>query len=252
MNHPIVRRLLIAKGLRAFGDGKPSPAFAQVLARDFGSVDRWRDEFVALANGLAGGSGWVVLTYVPRDGRLVNQYAAEHSQALAGGFPILALDMYEHAYHIDFGANAKAYIETFLRNIDWKSVEERHEDAAAVQPPRPLEQKEFGDLPGVAVEEVKAMLDSGERVQFIDARPKFYVSRTQDIIDGAVWRDPERVQEWAGELSKSDPVVVFCVYGFHVGCRTAIALREAGYEARYMKGGHSAWKAIGGPIKLNA
>jgi superoxide dismutase, Fe-Mn family len=236
----------------AFSDGKPSPAFAQVLARDFGSVDRWRDEFVALANGLAGGSGWVVLAYVPRDRRLVNQYASEHSQALAGGIPILALDMYEHAYHIDFGANAKAYIGTFLRNTDWKSVETRYEDATAVQPPRPLEQKEFGDLPGVAVEEVKAMLDSGERVQFIDARPMHSVARTQDIIDGAVWRDPERVQEWAGELSKSDPVVVFCVYGFHVGCRTALALREAGFEARYMKGGHSAWKAIGGPMKLNA
>jgi Fe-Mn family superoxide dismutase len=236
----------------AFSDGKPSAAFAQVLARDFGSVDRWRDEFVALANGLAGGSGWVVLAYVPRDRRLVNQYASEHSQALAGGIPILALDMYEHAYHIDFGANAKAYIETFLRNTDWKSVETRYEDASAVQPPRPLEQKEFGDLPGVAVEEVKAMLDSGERVQFIDARPRHSVSRTQDIIDGAVWRDPERVQEWAGELSKSDPVVVFCVYGFHVGCRTALALREAGFEARYMKGGHSAWKAIGGPIKMYA
>ena len=62
-------------------------------------------------------------------------------------------------------------------------------------------------------------------------------------------RDPDRVQEWSGELSKSDPVVVFCVYGFHVGCKTAIMLREAGFDAKYMKGGHSAWKAIGGAIK---
>jgi Fe-Mn family superoxide dismutase len=46
------------------------------------------------------------------------------------------------------------------------------------------------------------------------------------------------------------PVVVFCAYGFHVGCKTAIALREAGFAAKYMKGGHSARKAIGGPIKL--
>ena len=72
------------------------------------------------------------------------------------------------------------------------------------------------------------MLDSGKPVQFIDARPRHSVSRTQDIIEGATWRDPDRVQEWAGELSKSEPVVVFCVYGFHVGCKTAIALREAG------------------------
>ena len=232
------------------GDGKPTAPLAEALARDFGSVDRWRAEFVAMGNALGGGSGWVVLVYVPRDGRLVNQYASDHSQSVPGGVPILALDMYEHAYHIDFGANVKAYVDAFMRNIDWLAVQGRYEDASKVEPPRPLVQKEFGDLPGVAVEEVKAMIDSGKAVQFIDARPRHYVSRTRDIIEGAVWRDPERVQEWVGELSKSDPVVVFCVYGFHVGCRTAIALRDAGFDAKYMKGGHAAWKAIGGPVRM--
>ena len=233
------------------GEGKPARTMADALTRDFGSVDRWRSEFVAMGNALGGGSGWVLLVYIPRDRRLVNQYAAEHTQAVPGGIPLLALDMYEHAYHLDFGANAKAYVDAFMRNVDWKAVEERYEDALRVEPPRPLVQPEFGDLPGVGVEEVKAMLDSGKPVQFVDARPKHYVSRTQDIIDGATWRDPERVQEWMGELSKSDPVVVFCVYGFHVGCRTAVALREAGFDAKYMKGGHSGWKAIGGPIRLH-
>ena len=232
------------------GDGKPTETLKQVLARDFGSVDRWRNEFVAMANGLAGGSGWVLLVYVPRDGRLINQYASDHSQAIAGGIPIFALDMYEHAFHIDFGANAKAYIEAFLRNVDWKAVQGRYEDASKVAPPRPLVQEEFADVPGVSPEEVKAMLDAGKPVQIIDARPQYYVSRTQDIMDGAQWRDPDRVQEWAGELSKSDPVVTFCVYGFHVGCQTAVALRDAGFDARYMKGGHSAWKAIGGATKM--
>jgi superoxide dismutase, Fe-Mn family len=234
------------------GDGKPADRMASALQGDFGSVDRWRSEFVAMAQALSGGSGWVLLTYVPRDRRLLNQYGSEHSQAAAGGIPILALDMYEHAYHIDFGANAKAYVDAFMRNIDWKAVEERYEDATNVAAPRPLVQKEFGDLPGIAVEEVKALLDAGKPLQFIDARPKHYVSRTQDIIEGATWRDPERVQEWMGELSKSEPVVVFCVYGFHVGCRTAIALREAGFDAKYMKGGHSGWKAIGGQVRMHA
>lgn len=231
------------------GDGKPTAMLAAALARDFGSLDRWRDEFVAMASGLAGGSGWVLLTHVPRDNRLLNQYAADHSQAIAGGIPILALDMYEHAFHIDFGANARAYIEAFMRNIDWKAVQQRYEDACKVEPPRPLVQQEFADVPAVSVEEVKAMVESGKRVQIIDTRPRFYVSRTQDIMDGAQWRDPERVLQWAGELSKADPVVTFCAYGFHVGCQTATALRDAGFDATYMKGGHSAWKAIGGPIK---
>jgi Fe-Mn family superoxide dismutase len=231
------------------GDGRDPGSFAEVLSRDFGSVDRWKAEFAAMGRALGGGSGWVLLTYVPREGRLANQYASDHSQSLAGGIPVLALDMYEHAYHIDFGANVAAYVDTFLRNIDWKGVAARYQGASKVEPLADLVQKEFGDLPGLSAEEVKTMLDSGQRVQFIDARPKHYVTRTQDIIDGATWRDPERVKEWAGELSKTDPVVVFCVYGFHIGCQTAGTLREAGLDAKYMKGGHAAWKAIGGPVK---
>jgi superoxide dismutase, Fe-Mn family len=231
------------------GDGRDPGSFAEVLSRDFGSVDRWKAEFTAMGRALGGGSGWVLLTYVPREGRLVNQYASDHSQSLAGGIPILALDMYEHAYHMDFGANAAAYVDTFMRNIDWKGVAARYQSASTVEPLADLVQKEFGDLPGLTPEEVKTMLDAGQRIQFIDARPKHYVTRTQDIIDGATWRDPERVKEWAGELSKTDPVVVFCVYGFHIGCQTAGTLREAGLDAKYMKGGHAAWKAIGGPVK---
>jgi superoxide dismutase, Fe-Mn family len=69
-------------------------------------------------------------------------------------------------------------------------------------------------------------------------------------MEGATWRDPERVGEWIGELSKNVPVVTFCVYGFHIGCETAITLRKAGFDARYMVGGHYAWKAAKGPIKL--
>jgi Fe-Mn family superoxide dismutase len=157
--------------------------------------------------------------------------------------------MYEHAYHMDFGANAKAYVDTFMRNLDWKALHTRYVDAAKVGGLRPLEQPEFGDLPGVGVEEVKALLDAGKPVQVIDARPRHFVSRQQDIMQGATWRDPDRVQEWAGELSKSDPVVVFCAYGFHIGCKTAIKLRDLGFDAKFMTGGHSAWKAIGAPTK---
>jgi Fe-Mn family superoxide dismutase len=233
------------------GDGRDPGAFGEVIARDFGSFDRWRAEFAAMGKALGGGSGWVLLTYVPRERRLVNQFAADHTQAVAGAVPILALDMFEHAYHLDFGANAAAYVDTFLRIIDWKGVATRYEDAAKLEPLRPLEQKEFGDVPGLGVEEVRAMLAAGRPVQFIDARPKHYVTRTGDIIDGATWRDPERVKEWSAELAKDQPVVVFCVYGFHIGCQTAIALRDAGFDAKYMKGGHSAWKAVGGPLRMH-
>ena len=233
------------------GDGQPTKSMAQTLADDFGSLDRWRAEFKAMGYALGGGSGWVVLTYVPRDGRLINQYASEHSQAVAGGIPILALDMYEHAYHMDFGANARAYVDTFMRNIDWPALEARYEDARKVAPPRPLEQPEFGDAPGIGVEEVREMIAAGKPVQVIDVRPAASVSRSHDIADGIPWRDPEQIQQWMGELSKSEPVVVYCAYGFHVGCKTAIKLREAGFDAKYMDSGHSGWKAIGAPLKLH-
>ena len=233
------------------GDGRVLPdALASAIARDFGSVDRWRQEFVGIANGLAGGSGWVLLSYVPRDGRLINQLASGHDQSIAGAIPVLALDMYEHAYHLEFGANASAYIAAFMRNIDWSAVQLRYEDALKVAPPRPLEQKQFADVPSISVEEVRQMLKSGTSVQIIDTRPKHYTTKAQDIMEGAVWRDPERLDDWIGTLSKTEPVVTFCVYGFHIGCETASTLRKAGFDARYMSGGHFAWKAIKGPVRL--
>jgi Fe-Mn family superoxide dismutase len=233
------------------GDGRVVPeVVASAIAKDFGSVDRWRQEFVAMANGLAGGSGWVLLTYVPRDSRLINQIASENDQGVPGGVPILALDMYEHAYHLEFGANAGAYIAAFMRNIDWSAVTLRYEDAIKVAPPRPLEQKQFADVPSISVEEVSAMLKSGTPVQIIDTRPRHYTTKAQDIMEGAVWRDPERLDDWIGTLSKTEPVVTFCVYGFHIGCETASTLRKAGFDARYMAGGHFAWKAIKGPVRL--
>jgi Fe-Mn family superoxide dismutase len=233
------------------GDGRAVPEpIASAIAGSFGSVDRWRRQFIALASTFAGGSGWALLTHVPRDGRLINQSASDHSQNISGGIPILALDMYEHAYHLDFGSNATAYIAAFMRNIDWNAVQTRFQNAITVAPPPRLEQKQFPDLPSITVEEVKAMLDDGKAVQIIDTRPRHYTTRALDMMEGAVWRDPEHVDDWIGELSREVPVVTFCVYGFHIGCETAETLRKAGFDARYMSGGHYAWKAIKGPVRI--
>lgn len=102
--------------------GAPMGNLADALARDFGSVDRWRAEFSALGRAEGGGSGWVLLTYSPRDKRLVNQWAADHTNSVAGGRPILALDMYEHAYHMDYGASAGGYVDAFMAAIRWSNV----------------------------------------------------------------------------------------------------------------------------------
>jgi len=106
------------------GESLPGKDLARELERDFGSLDRWRSEFIAMGKALAGGSGWVLLSWSPRGKRLVNQWAADHCHSLAGGQPILALDMYEHSYHIDYGAKAASYVDTFMTAIKWRNADE--------------------------------------------------------------------------------------------------------------------------------
>ena len=102
---------------------EPAAGLRDALTRDFGSYERWRAEFIAMGKALAGGSGWVLLSWSPRDRKLVNQWASDHCHTLAGGVPILALDMYEHSYQIDFGAKAATYVDTFMKVIRWRNAE---------------------------------------------------------------------------------------------------------------------------------
>jgi len=103
-------------------ESAPDSDLRDALARDFGSVDRWRAEFSAMGKAQGGGSGWVLLTWSPRDCKLLNQWAMDHTTTLAGGRPILALDMYEHSYHMDYGARAAAYVDAFMATINWTNV----------------------------------------------------------------------------------------------------------------------------------
>src|SRR5580704_8576883 len=102
---------------------QPGPALSEALARDFGSLDRWRTEFAAMGKAEGGGSGWVVLNWDRRDKRLVNAWAADHTTTLAGGQPILVLDMYEHAYHMDYGAKAGDYVDAYMHAIRWSNAD---------------------------------------------------------------------------------------------------------------------------------
>jgi Fe-Mn family superoxide dismutase len=114
---------------------EPRGALHEAIRRDFGSFERWRAEFVAMGKALGGGSGWVLLSWSPRDRKLVNQWAADHCHTLAGGTPILALDMYEHSYHIDFGGKAGSYVDCFMEAIRWQNAE-RHFKALNDSSPR--------------------------------------------------------------------------------------------------------------------
>lgn len=131
-----------------------------------------------------------------------------------------------------------------MRNIEWNAVQSRYENTRQVAAPPRLVQAQFADVPAVSVEEVAEMLKSGAQVQIIDTRPKHYTTKSQEMMKGAVWRDPERIDEWMGELSKTEPVITFCVYGFHIGCESAAILRKAGFDACYMAGGHVGWMPL--------
>jgi superoxide dismutase, Fe-Mn family len=108
-------------------ESEPGANLNETLSRDFGSYDRWRAEFIAMGKALGGGSGWVLLTWSPRDRKLTNQWASDHCHTMAGGTPILALDMYEHSYHIDYGAKAASYVDVFMAAVNWPAVQRAYD-----------------------------------------------------------------------------------------------------------------------------
>jgi Fe-Mn family superoxide dismutase len=94
------------------------------LAESFGSVDAWEKDF--RATGAMRGIGWTVLYRDSADGRLINFWINEHDQGHpAGCMPILVMDVFEHAFMLDYGLKRADYIEAFFKNIDWKAVEAR-------------------------------------------------------------------------------------------------------------------------------
>jgi len=105
------------------GDGKPDGKIIDAISKDFGSFDIWQEEFKAL--GLSS-RGWVILAYDFNDGKLHNYLADMHNQGgVWGTSPILVLDVYEHAYFIDYGSDRKSYIEAFFKNLDWKAINKK-------------------------------------------------------------------------------------------------------------------------------
>jgi Fe-Mn family superoxide dismutase len=233
------------------GLAEPAGGFAEALERDFGSVGAWRAEFTAMAKAQGGGSGWTILAWSDRLGRLVNQWAADHTHGLPGGTPVFALDMYEHAYHLDFGANAGAYVDQVMANVNWGRVAGRYtmaigegvDDAVFLPYGSPADEQAR-----ITVEELKTALESGEegRPVLVDLCLAVDRPRRNDMLPGAAFHAPEALPQWAEELPRGRPITVYCVCGFQVSGTAVTELRRRGYEARALVGGIIAWHAIGG------
>jgi superoxide dismutase, Fe-Mn family len=112
------------------GDGKVAGAVQAALAETYGSLGRWEEVFRATGASLGGGSGWTMLDWNLHTGALRTYWSGNHTQALAFGAPLLVMDMYEHAYQMDYGAAAAKYIDAFMQNIDWQEVNRRFESAS--------------------------------------------------------------------------------------------------------------------------
>ena len=234
------------------GREEPPDGLAHALERDFGSVTAWRAEFSAMAKALAGGSGWVILAWSERLGRLINHWAADHAHGLAGATPILALDMYEHAYHLDFGAKAAAYVDQAMANLNWERIGARYRRAIG----EAAEQDElflpYGAPPQeearISAEELKTALarDDDRRPFLLDlCLPKDLPRRT-DMLAGASMHAPAALPRWVDGLPRGRPIAVYCICGFQISGTAVKELRQRGYDARALVGGITAWHAIGG------
>lgn len=94
------------------------------IEKAYGSVEKWRADFIAA--GAMRGIGWVVFSEDPSDGKLFTVWVDEHNTGhLAGAVPLLVMDVFEHAFVLDYGLKRADYIESFMKAIDWKVVEDR-------------------------------------------------------------------------------------------------------------------------------
>jgi superoxide dismutase, Fe-Mn family len=234
------------------GREEPPAGLAHALERDFGSVAASRAEFTAMAKALAGGSGWVILAWSERLDRLINHWAADHAHGLAAAAPILALDMYEHAYHLDFGAKAAAYVDQAMANLNWERIGARHRLAIGEAAAEDQFFLPYGapaqEEARISAEELKTALarDDHRRPFLLDlCLPKDLPRRT-DMLAGATMHAPGALPRWVDGLPRGRPIAVYCICGFQISGTAVKELRQRGYDARALVGGITAWHAIGG------
>ncbi len=112
--------------------GNEDPLMQKIIA-DFGSYDNWKRDFIA--TGAMRGIGWAILYQEPKQGRLINTWINEHDLGhLAGGVPLLVMDVFEHAYITQFGLERGEYIKVFFNNMNWQVVAARFRNSGLSEP----------------------------------------------------------------------------------------------------------------------
>lgn len=194
-----------------------APAMALALSSAFGSVAGWREQYAAMSAALAEQPGWALLSFVPVEGRLVNQLVAGQGDAPAGSLPVLALQ----------GAGPAE-----LDRIDWPQVYERYQHAVHA-----------------SSDAFAADRSAVGSVLLLDVRRAGVFEQAPTMLPGARWQDPALVSQWATELPAGREVLVYCIYGHEVGRSTAMRLRALGVDARFLPGGIDGWQKDGLPVQ---
>lgn len=146
--------------------------------------------------------------------------------------------MYEHAYHLDFGANAGGYVDAFMNNIAWRNVAARF--AGVPVAPRP-------DMVDNAT--ARRLLQDEPGLVVIDARLPDDAANVPVRLRGARRAPPDQVEAVAAKLPKGSKALVYCAWGFEIGGNCAAKLRERGIDAVALAGGIGAWRADGLPTE---
>jgi Fe-Mn family superoxide dismutase len=109
------------------GNGKADGGALKLIEKWFGDYLTWEAEFKRTANALSGGAGWAILAFNQHTKELHNYWAYDHAHNAPFSVPLLVLDMYEHSYHMDYGAAAAKYVDAFMLNVNWEEVNRRVE-----------------------------------------------------------------------------------------------------------------------------
>lgn len=194
-----------------------TPALALALQASFGSVAAWHTRLLAPVHTAGNGAGWALLVLDPQTGHLDNAWGENPGDVPPGHTPLLALDLRHPA------------------PIDWAEVSTRYQAAILA-----------------ASEPWGASADDVAGSQVLDVRRAGVVEQARTRLPGARWRDPATVGQWAGELPEGAPITVYCVHGHEVSRATALRLRAAGRDARFLRGGIQAWADAGRPLVAQA
>lgn len=214
------------------------PAFSEA----FGDVQNWKSSFKELALSDEYINGWTLLSMDTETGALENMHHGESDLLPTKLRPVAALPVRSDAFHLHFEDNKEAFVDAFLGIINWTQITRKIRSVA--NPDSTSSPHEESPDHGVTLKEISKLTSEGVEPVLLDVRLEQDRNRYGLKIPGTDWVETHDVSQVLDKLPKDKPVVTYCLYGFWVSQDAATALRQSGINAKYLKGGIAAWKAM--------